>query len=332
MVSLRVWRAQRRIAPGAFAALACGGLLAPAALASPFDQRVVAADATWTMHVDVEAVVNSTIGQFILTQGPKLGLDLSHLDEAQAQLGVNPLDVVYGVTIYGAGEVGEDPVLVVTGSAALEDILDKHVDELKGEGDAGIERIRIGDATGYSIHGEWLIAIGEGPRRGTRRFVAAQGKDALRDALRVIVGAATHRRDGPQPAAGSFFFVDASVDLPDEVEEGAGRNAIAADILKSLDRLVVDMGESAGDMYVNLSARIQSSQEAQRLLAVAQGFVAAAQLVAAQKDNDEAAQLTEALQGLSLDAKGDMLSLSFRYSAEKILNHVLEELQGKGGG
>jgi|GEM_PF-3633129 len=224
--------------------------LAHVANAAPFDPRVVSADATWVVHVDLEEAVHSTLGQFVLQNADELGIDLSKLDEAKAQLGIDPLEAIFGMTVYGVGEVGDNPVVVITGAEALSAVLDNMA---KSE-DAPIEPIEIGRATGYQIGGDWVVAVGDGPGVGNSRIVAAEGVEALQDALRVLVGGARSKKgaDGARPQDGSWLFINAATDLPNGVN--MDDNPVVARIAGSVSHVVVDLGEQADDVYISVQA------------------------------------------------------------------------------
>ena len=104
-------------------------VLTATATASPLKKDRVAADANWLIHVDVERLLNSTIGRFLLEHAEELDIDLDDLDKMKREVGVDPRTDLKGVTLYGTGdEPGEDAIIVAVTTDRVDEAIERLLD------------------------------------------------------------------------------------------------------------------------------------------------------------------------------------------------------------
>ena len=120
------------------------------ATAGPLNKDWVAADAQWVIHVDVAALLDSTIGSFLLEHGEQFALDLDDLDDFKRETGLDPRTDLKSVTLYGSGdEPGEDGVIV----AVTNDQVDEAIELLLDNDEVPIRKREMGGRTIYVIGG-----------------------------------------------------------------------------------------------------------------------------------------------------------------------------------
>lgn len=274
-------------------ALSCVALLAPApAWAGPLERRLVAADATWVIHIDVEAAVASTIGRVALVD-PQV---VAGLAEARAKYGVDAARDVKGVTLWGSRAEGEDAVIVVHATAAVEDVL------AKVRGEAGFE---VADAGGYEVlrwtrDGETAYGHVRRTRVGDDRivFIAHRRADLVRS-LRVADGeeASAASPDAilrDTPGAGAIVFV--SVPEIATVVPG-GMNAYAPPIFGKVQGMRFEAGERAGTLFAEGAVTTATSEDAVTVCQAAQGGLALCKLLASnQPESADLVKLADAVQ------------------------------------
>lgn len=306
------------------AALAAGVVIsAGTALAGPLNTRHVPADASTIVHIDIEAAVGSTIGQFIIANGGEMGIEqLSEIQKIEEEIGLNPLEDVFDLTIILDGKDIE--VIVATTNSTIDDALEA-IQKKFGE---SFETERVG--------GHELIAIREGgdpmfvyvESSGKRRTVVA-GRDAERVASIVSLtegdGKSLRGSDSPlagaKPADGSILFV-ASLDT-DEI----GENSPASTILGEASAIFIQGGEDDGEAFAKVSLAI-GDENANKVAQMAAGLVAMGQLLA-QNDgaSDEVGDArVELLSAIEFGADDGNVEVSFRYDVEKFLG-LLQEVR-----
>lgn len=270
-----------------------------AAWAGPFNPDLVDAKATWVAHVDMEALQGLGLAEALRGQE---GVDLGELDEVRAMLGFDPIEAVFSVTVYGMDEAGEEPIVVLLGDERIEQALER----IAEEEDSDVERIAIGRGVGYRFD-DWLVAIGPGGEAGRRLFVAAEGDEELRRALRVIVGDAPSYK-GPGPEGDAVVFVDAAVDFDDEAD--LAQAGMAAGFVQSLRRVRAEV--QLGEERLRVRARLvfADEQSAEAMQQMAEGFLAMARMATQQQGGGVALAGAQAaamalLQQLRIEARGE---------------------------
>lgn len=267
-----------------FCALAAGlGLAGSAAHATPFERNTVAADATFVLHADLDALRPTGIGQFIQNQldQPEPAAKLAAF---QAIFGFDPRKQLHGLTLYGWGTNG---VLLVDA-------------DFDGERLATLAKAakayRNVEYHGHTI-GSW---IDENKKKDGRTYGVIVGKRVLFGRDETSVTRALDVLDGTSPslANGSNFAQFAASDDKSIIEGGAsafplGEAGPQAVILK-LTR-VVGISISDTDQQVKATLGLVSKDEsaASQIAAIGQGLLA---LLKLQKQNPDASKVADSVQ------------------------------------
>lgn len=311
------------------ATLAAAAAAVPAATAGPLKKDWVAADAQWLIHVDVEGLVNSTIGRFLLDHADRFDIDLDELEEFKTETGFDPLTDLKSATLYGSGgEPGEDGVLV----AVTSDRVDAALERLLDNDEVPIRKREMNGRVVYLIGGgddrHYLTVEKTG--RDRRIVVLGDRRRMLADALKVIAGDAPSLsmgktripRDDPQN--GSLIFVSIG-DI-----EALGHSNPASEIIRMSDGLTADVGERDDALVARASVSAESPEIANDIAQVIQGMVALGRLMAAQ--NPDLGPVGELADSLSVRAKDARITLKITCETDKVialLEHVGPE-QGHG--
>lgn len=280
-------------------------------LAGPLDKRVVPADVTWVLHVDVEAATSSTLGKFILAHRDQA--DLSDLAELKTKLGVDPTTDVRGLTVFGQLDEGEDAVLLIYSTDAFDGVLEKMTTE---------NRVTREDVEGYALltwedEGEAHVGyIRPGPTPDSRLVYVSSHRDRLLTALRTLDRKGPSVADGnsvlkASPGAGSFIFIDApeiSGALEKAKQHGLGaeknHGAEHMALLEKVRGVNVDLGESAQKLYASVTITSDTPENALNMVQTVQGFAALGRLMMSNEpDMAEALTLMNAIKITSEDRR-----------------------------
>ena len=262
----------------------------------------MAADATWVLHVDCDALRPTAIGQFLLAEVEK--------PEAQAKFAAfqsifnfDPRKQLHGLTLYSTGKAPEDGVLLVYadfdpdrlltlakaakdyhGTPYKQQTIHNWIDEKKKAKDGVKPRVYA------AIQGGHIVVFAQQEKR------VAQALDVLDRAAPNLSGSGGFPHLG---ASGSTSFIQAAarkMDLPDSTP-----NAALFRLAKSAR---LEIGEAQGQLRGTLNLEADSEEVAMQMALVGQGLVA---LMKLQKDETGSVKLAE---GLSLKQNGSGVVVS----------------------
>ncbi len=292
---------------------------APVATARPLNKDWVAADAQWVIHVDVAALLDSTVGRFLLEHAEQFDLDLDDLDEFKLETGLDPRTDLKSVTLYGTGdEPGEDGVIV----AVTNNRVDEAIEALLDNDDVPIREREMDGKTVYVIGGKndrHYLAI-ERAGRNRRIVVLSDDRHILSNALKVIgndapsLSMGKSQIPGDDPQEGSLVFV-AVGDI-----EAFGDDDPASQILRMSDGFTADIGEIDGVLLARATVSADSPEVAEDITQVIQGLVALGRIMAA--GQPELGPIREIADSLSIRTRGSRITLKIRYDAGEMLEHV----------
>jgi len=291
----------------------------PVTTAEPLNKDWVAADAQWVIHVDVAALLKSTIGRFVLEHAEQFDLDLDDLDKFKRETGLDPRTDLKSVTLYGTGdEPGEDAVIV----AVTNDRVDEAIEALLDNDEVPIRKRKLDGRTIYIIglgDDRHYLAI---ERTGANRRIVVLSDDRhiLSDALKVIgndapslsMGKSQIPRDDPQE--GSLVFL-AVGDI-----EAFGDGDPASQILRMADGFTADIGEIDGVLLARATVSADNPEIAQDITQVIQGMVALGRIMAA--GQPELGPIRELADSLSVRTRGSRITLKLRYDVGELMEHV----------
>ncbi len=310
---------------GRVSTLSCVLVLAAPALAfaGPLNKNLVAADATWVIHVDVEGAAASSIG--------KAALECADLQEGMRELhaecGVDFLKDVKGVTIWGREAEGEDGVVVVHTTGAVDEVIEKFRVE------AGIEEIESG---GYE-----LLKVDDGSethyghvrktRRGDDRmvFIARRAKDLV---------AALEVADGEEPSAagegavirdepgeGSIVFI--SVPEIQMLVPGEAKAEIPA-VFGMIQGVRFEVGERGDELIAEGAITSATSEDANTIQQAAMGAIAMCKMVCVEPEMKDLAKFASAIK---IDAEDRTVRFRMRCNAAEV-RRVIEQANNHAKG
>ena len=304
-------------------------LSCPAApVASPgIDRAQVDASAKWVAHFDVEAFRSTQLFQEIKAADKEGELDKA-LSEVAEQHGIQLLDDVFSVTAYGTALGEEHGVVLVQGNAHVEAAL-AAAQEKHG---AKSLRIRERDCVQWGAGAEdgfsWLS-----PGTGDRRQVVLSKTQAdLEQALDVLDKKRPALDTQPQSdlyaplAAGSFAFVAATGIL----EELAGPHGHDIKQMSAAARLAkglrIELGETSGNVYLDLRLRTEKPEDAQRIQKIFDGLLALPGLM--HGADTEAGEVIDRLtQAIKVEALNEIAHVRFQYAAKALFGEI-QKLHG----
>ncbi len=282
--------------------------LASAALAKPFDARLVPPNAFWVVHVDAEAALSSTLGRYFIEKGGEhLNLELAKL---RSELGLDPLKDIKGVTAYGMTDDDEDGVALITTTPAAETALAAAI----AKGDHQLETV-----DGIAMHrfdddAAFVLLPGSNPNE---RVVIA-GENAA-----IIAAAVKHLKDpaaavdltkGPitrGPGENSIVFFHAS-----KIGNGLDVEPLSV-IMQRMEGVRIDVGERQGQMMAELDILSENEQEATNIAQMVQGVIAMARFAGGQEA--EAAPFLDLLNGLTQTTDGRTVSLRLAIDPARLI-------------
>jgi hypothetical protein len=303
--------------PAALLVAALGG----AALAGPLRTSHVAGEAEWILHVDVEALNESTLGEFLLDHADDL-----EINDIEEELGLDPTKDLFSVTVYGTGDPEEEaPVVILEMSSAVDELIEKLQEE------EGYERLEVG---GYRLHrweqdGEIAIAHVRRADDGRRLVVMSEEPGDIVEAMEVIDGERTSlarrlRRDDDLPIArnlprsGSLVFMYAA-----GMPWLANGDDPASQIVQRSDRMRFELRERGGEATADLTISARSESDAGNIGDVLRGLMALGELISGQ--DEEMDDVAEALAAISISDDGNDITITLRCDTDE-LQDSLEEL------
>lgn len=328
--------------------LVLAGLCASEAVAGPVERAWVPPDATWVVHVDLEGLFAS---RTFATLARESGVDLDQLqrelhreilEELEDEADMPPrvvemwrdvdfraLEDLRSLTAFGRGVEEEPDALIIRTSDTIDQIV---------AGLAPVDGVTVAD--GDSVTFVSLAEPGEGGDVDDQQ-VAAIRKDNVLHERTVVVAETTARLietmeryarqsaaggdAGPawlDPRPGAFVFVHATTEaLPGLNDEGGQFLSMARDVR-------IEMGESAGEMYIDALVGTDDAQMSTNLAAIAHGLLAAGRIALMHEEGG--AELASVFDGLRISARGTTVAVEFRMEVDEVA-HTLRRLERATG-
>lgn len=308
--------------PGLFLAAA-----ATLAVAGPLEKTHVAADARWVLHLDLDALLASTVGDTLAREAldPKLAKPTADLKQ---QLGFDfDWRRIHGITLYGAEFSGPEHLRGVL-------LLDTDLDIAQGlelalqyqtqklaqlGGTPALERLATEAGPLYALHERLYIA----PQPGVP-VIVSQARQTLVKAQEVLTGGAPNLNAHAsfselcRAEPGSFFLV---------VAQGFSETAPVpprAQVLKLAEALRLSLAESEGQVHARLDLNAKQPETASQMHQVLQGMMALLSLT--QADHQE---LQALLQGTRVGLDGRTVTVDITLPAATVAQRITEEEQKK---
>lgn len=291
-------------------------VLAPAGLAGPLKIERIAAAAKWAAHLDAEALLQSGIGRFLLSEAEKKADFLDGIATIREVFGFDPLRDVRGITLYG--KVYADQQVVVIADATVDQ------DKLAGllTGNPGYRGHEYGDRT---LH-QWTDkAKGDKPARtqfgcfyDKSTVMIASTLDLLKGAVDVLDGESKSLAQSDalpflqKPPAGAILVAAGEqIKLPAEGDEPR------VAVIRDLTDLALQVGEADGVMFLNVTAGTKTARRALQLRQIVQGFVAMGQMML--QEREDIPPLNEKIE---ITGEGTVAKLSATVPTESLIRMI----------
>lgn len=282
--------------------------------AGPLQRADVIADPVWVLHVDCDALKQTSLGRALLAE----------LDKPEAQkkfaamkavFNVDPRKDLHGVTLYGAAKSEADGVVVAYAdfdAARLVTLVEANkdyestthgshtvhswIDEKKKEKD-GVKPRTYG-----AIYKGKVLIIGQKEMR------VAEALDVMDKSKPNLTTSTQFAKLGGSGAGGFIIGAARKLDLPG--------NDPGATVLKQSKAFWLNVSESQGRAEAKLSLEAEDAEVARQMGDVCRGLVA---IMTLQKDKPEAVKLA---QGLAISQEEKTVSARLSLPAEDVVTMI----------
>ena len=283
----------------------------------------IGGDAQWFVHVDVEKLVGSNLGQFVLEHAEDLDIDLSDIEGMKEEIGIDPLTDFTAVTVYGGMDPEDDAVIIVQ----MNEKIDVLVEMLKMK-EPSYQAIEAGDWTVHSWQDGNEMMFGHvAPGRGEndRIVTIAKDKSTMIQALRVMDDDAPSISDGDKsplsarPRRG--YFIHAAAFKPAFLT-GAGDDP-ASHVVRSAQYVTLDIGETDDETFATANLTATDKERAKNIQDVLNGVVALGRMIS---NSEEAAALPikQVLDALTITAERKTITIDLQGDPVKLLKSVMQ--------
>ncbi len=309
-------------------ALASGGLVQ----AGQLDKELLPPNPQYVIHVDVEAFAASAIGELLLSGDLDLGLQ-DACETVIQETGMDPFEVIKGITVYDYGDDLEEGVAVISASSAIDQLIAGMADQAEEmEGYSSLEEggriLHIWtEDTGMDVVGCVV------PRGEDRLVVISQKPEFVIAAADVIDGKAPGFTDvgssdvDLRPSKGSLVYINVdSLEFLPEIEP-------ASEILQQAQGIVFELSETDQKLRAELQVEAESSDEAQNITDVMNGMIAMGRMIAS--EDPDLAIACDLARFLKIDHKGERIMASVQLDMgmiEMILKEQCGDSEPKAAG
>jgi hypothetical protein len=290
-----------------------------AAFASPLERKEVPADAKWLLHLDVDALRETSVGKYIFSD--VLDKKLNDAKKAFPLIGVL-IGNVQSLTAYGNETTRHDRngVLEIKTDAESE----KKLETLLQAGMAGVtqgftvEKLDLKDADVYKVNKDLFVhALHNG------RLLVGKSQSELEKARQVLAtgtGSLTESKSftGFGNTEHGFFLVG--------IAEGLGESAKMfpqAKILQMAEGGQLSIGEKEDKLNFRLALKSRDQESCNQMQQVIQGLIALVSLT--QSDNKE---LNSFIQTLKIDKGENLLKINLSFPVSDAIKQIADKQKG----
>ena len=256
-------------------------LISSTVFAGALNTKVVAGDASWVAHADIEAILSSELGKMFLASVEKTEEFAKGVEAAKERFDCDPLKDIRGLTAYGP-RLGDPDVVVVLDLTVAGDKLIANMEKkesYKSEkyGDHALHQWTDKRKHSDRVEGRYACFYNK------KTVVFATDLKRLRGALDVLDGKAdslakTNAIESlPKAAEGAFFVLAA-----DKIAFPEGKAPRAA-ILQGVGAVSLQGGEADGGVFVNASVLAGNDKDAMNVRQLVQGFLALSVIIRQQE-------------------------------------------------
>ena len=283
----------------------CG--VALTSVAAPAKRTDLPSDPAVVVHIDIDALLATSIGQFITGELDKPEVK-DKLAAMQAIVGVDVRTQLHGVSFYSTSTRQEDGILIVYADIKPDNLVTlakgaKEYQDFEHKGHTIHSWIDDRNAFGASGSGRKYAAI-----QGSR-LIFGQSQASVAAALDVIDGGAnlSTSKNYPSFGRGKTSFIQAAANKLD-----LGGNNPQAEMLKMAKSFQFEVSESGANIIAAVALTANDEDAASNITSVAQGLLG---LVKMQKD-PQAAKFTEAL---SIKQEGTVATATFKMASADLI-------------
>lgn len=296
----------------------CLSLSGPA-LADGLDRSLVPAQAQAVVHMDFEALAASQLARMMAELDGEFDLDMDLGEEFPMFAGFRPLRDIRSVTVFALDVKKEQAGALVHTTSAANPLLEAARD---------VEQYAAADIGGHALHswsmdGEMVYAAVFQNAGSDDQMVLVSNSEAVMTAgLAVVAGGADSLAGAdvdamtatpPLPGAILYAATDRSLGELGDID---ATSAVA----EMVQGMVLQVGESRGEVFASVALRASDMQETQRVRQVLQGITALAGLMGAEEEQGQALQnLAGALRYRST---GNHLFIDFSYNLQALVEDL----------
>jgi hypothetical protein len=246
-------------------------LLAAVSQAAPFDAKQVSANAKWVVHVDVDAIRDSTIVHKAFQTCPLLKNESGVVfDKVVEEAGIDPRKDLHGITLYGTDTVKGHGVAIVFTKVNHEPLLEK----AKNASDHKVTRhgrVEIHSWThkeGPKTHsyGDHTLA---GAFYKADVIILGSSVELVGSAIDVLNGRSPGITDPKSPLGGHVYpgstVLARAIQLPEAPD---------CPVIKDIVSFRIAIGETEGKSFFRESVVAKSPELAKQMKTIAEGFKA----------------------------------------------------------
>lgn len=318
----------RRFRPAMTVLAAAGfvGLTAAAAFAGPLKTYVVPPEAHWVAHVDFEA--------FAKSKALKKSMLHDHAEVLHERHGEGRADDIWrqirqrtnfredrdilGMTVFNAGEVDDDVVLVVETTERIDEVIELLPEVLPSH--------KVVALDGYQVHTwtevkgndrtTWYGHLVGGGQATPRLCVLSENWRAMVDAIERLSDRGANRPAAPvlelPPGEGSIIYASMSRGLDELIGDTFDGGPFEA--LRTMKGVTLDLRELNDMVRLDAVIRTDSAEDLQNLVQIGQGALALGRMATA---NDEALRdLNDMLKRINLSATNRGVRVRFECPVE----------------
>lgn len=273
--------------------------------AEPLDQRKIAADAKWLVHVDLDAIRDSQSAKHLVGAWLQTEPARSHLVGVREAIGLDMVNDLRDITIYGHELVPDRGVLAVHAPidrSRLMAFLARQPNYAQQKDD-GREVLTWTERRGGQKHTVFATMQGE------EGMVFSRNAADLAAAVAVLDGKAASLAEGESPLKGTA--PNGSVLLVRASGLSEAKLALKSPILRLSETLSLTAGEEGGTAFVEARLTAASAEHVPQFHDVATGLVALARLM---RDNDD--DVLKLLDAITIST--DDRTISARWSGQLV--------------
>jgi hypothetical protein len=282
--------------------------------ALPVQQGIVPDDAKWLVHLDVDSLRESKVGNIVIKD--VLAKPLAKLKSEMKIDGQLILQKLHSLTAFGTDfQKGPEAngVLMLNGDEEVQKIVEGFLAaQALQDPNGGIKKLQDEPFVLYSAHNQLFVS----PQLAGH-VVLSKSRQQI-ESLRNVLAGKARTANASKPFSGyatvtnSFFFL--------AVAEGFNEKTALppqAQILKKATGARIVLGERGDLLFANLSLKAKDPEVIQQIQQVLEGLKALATL--AQSENKE---LLELAQATKVSADNKMVSVNVEYPLSKVIDKL----------